>query len=90
MAGVPKQLYQKIEQLLDESQREQLKSVLADMWESEIAEVVELLGDDQRKVIFDLLDLETAAEVLEKVNEATRSDLFDILEDLFILRRQFM
>lgn len=81
MAEQSKQLYQKIKQLLDKSQRDELKIVFADMWESEIAEVVELLDDDEQKIVFDLLDLETAAEVLEKVNEATRSDLFEILED---------
>lgn len=79
-------LYPQIKELLAESRHDELKTLLAEMWESDIAEVVELVRDNSRKIIFDLLDIETAAEVLEKVNEATRSDLFDILEDIKLKR----
>jgi len=46
---------------------------------SDIAEVVELLDNEQRHIIFDVLDKPTAAEVLEKVDEATRGTLFELL-----------
>lgn len=48
---------------------------------SDIAEVVELLEEDERKAVFEILDTHTAAEVLEKVSEATRAELFALLED---------
>ena len=70
-----------IEKYLSNKALSQLSDVLDKMRHSQIAEVVELLNNDNRRTIFDLLDNETAAEVLERVNEATRSELFDILKD---------
>ncbi|MHC4394452.1 MAG: magnesium transporter [Planctomycetota bacterium] len=58
-----------------------LTQLLNEHRSSDIAEVVELLDNDQRRLIFDILDKPISADVLEKVDEATRSELFDILED---------
>ena len=46
---------------------------------SDIAEVVELLDNEQRRTILDVLDKPISAEVLEKVDQATRSELFEII-----------
>ena len=48
---------------------------------SDIAEIVELFDPEERRLIFDALGKHDAAEVLEKVNEATRAELFDLFED---------
>jgi magnesium transporter len=72
-------LLQKIENLLETQNRPDLEKLLKEQRESDIAEVVELLDYDQRRIIFDALDKPTAAEVLEKVDEATRGQLFELL-----------
>jgi len=72
-------LLQQTEILLEAGDKTHLQRLLGDQRSSDIAEVVELLDDEQRRIIFDLLDKPTAAEVLEKVDEATRSSLFELL-----------
>jgi magnesium transporter len=72
-------LLQQIEILFEANNREELEKLLKEQRDSDIAEVVELLDNEQRRIIFDVLDKPTAAEVLEKVDEATRSTLFEIL-----------
>ncbi|MGB2809911.1 MAG: magnesium transporter [Sedimentisphaerales bacterium] len=72
-------LLQQIEFLLDTDDTQALTQLLKDKRKSDISEVVELLGNEQRRIIFDVLDKPTAAEVLEKVDEATRGQLFEML-----------
>jgi len=72
-------LLQQIEFLLDTDDTQTLTQLLKDKRKSDISEVVELLDNEQRRIIFDVLDKPTAAEVLEKVDEATRGQLFEML-----------
>ena len=72
-------LLQQIEFLLDSKDIHALAELLKDKRKSDISEVVELLDNEQRRIIFDVLDKPTAAEVLEKVDEATRGQLFELL-----------
>ncbi len=81
MAEEPKQLFEQVEELLSSDNRGRLGAMLSEQRSSDIAEIVELLDDSDRRVIFDLLDKSVAAEVLEKVDEATRSDLFELLKE---------
>lgn len=81
MAEEQKQLFQQVEELLETGNREVLSCILADQRSSDISEVIEILDNDQRRVIFDLLEKSISAEILEKVDEATRSELFDIFEE---------
>ncbi|MBN1362490.1 MAG: magnesium transporter [Sedimentisphaerales bacterium] len=73
------QLLREIEPLLEAENKPLLHELLYDWRPSDIAEVVELVDDEQRRLIFDVLETPVAAEVLEKVNEATRECLFDLL-----------
>ena len=75
------QLVQQIRFLLEINDKPALKKLLADQRSSDIAEVVELLDNEQNRIVFDVLDEPTAAEILEKVEEATRAELFDVLKD---------
>lgn len=86
MADVQEQLLREIEPLLESENRDTLRELLYDWRTSDIAEIVELVEDDWRRLIFDVLDTPVAAEVLEKVNEATRARLFEVLEDQEIHR----
>jgi magnesium transporter len=76
-----KQLLQQIEILLETGQPEALARLLDERRSSDIAEVVELLDNEQRRTIFNVLDKPISAEVLEKVDEATRNELFELLEE---------
>jgi len=73
-------LLQQIEFLLEIGDASTLKKSLSKHRSSDIAEVLELLDNEQRRTIFDVLDKPTSAEVLEKVDEATRAELFELLE----------
>jgi magnesium transporter len=67
--------------LIEFGDREALRKLLSDQRSSDIAEVVELVDNEQRRAIFDAMDKSTSAEVLEKVDEATRAELFELLKD---------
>ncbi len=81
MADEQRQLVQQIERLIDSEDKSALRELLGDQRSSDIAEVVELVDNEQRRAIFDAMDEPTSAEVLEKVDEATRAELFELLED---------
>ena len=81
MAKERNELVHKIEQLLQSRDSSAMGAFLGGLRNSDIAEVVELMDNDDRRLIFDALDKPTSAEVLEKVDEATRSELFELLED---------
>lgn len=80
MAEEQEQLLQKIQSLLEAQDKASLRTALDEYRSSEIAEVVEIIDDEDRRLIFDALDRETSAEVLEKVSEATRAQLFELLK----------
>ncbi|MGD2094634.1 MAG: magnesium transporter [Phycisphaerales bacterium] len=67
--------------LIEFGDREALRELLSDQRSSDIAEVVELVDNEQKRAIFDAMDKSTSAEVLEKVDEATRAELFELLKD---------
>jgi magnesium transporter len=81
MPNEQKQLLEKIESLLETEDRDVLGRLLNEQRSSDLAEIVQLIDNPERRLIFDVLDKPISAEVLEKVDEATRGELFEILED---------
>ena len=81
MADEQKQLVQQIERLLESGDMPALGELLNDQRSSDIAEIVELVDNEERRAIFDVMDKSISAEVLEKVDEATRAELLELLED---------
>jgi len=79
MRDEQKQLLQQIGILLEANESQALGRLLNEQRPSDIAEVAELLDNEQRRVIFNVLDKLISAEVLEKVDQATRSELFEII-----------
>ncbi len=76
-------IYEEIIGLLEDNNLKALGAFLDLQRASDIAEAVEMLDNNQKRAVFDAMeDKELAAEVLEKVDEATRAELFDeVLED---------
>lgn len=74
-----KQLLEKIEELIESQNHQELKELLNMSRSSDLAEVVEVLDEIARQILFDLLDPKEAGEVLEKIDEATRSE---VVEDM--------
>ena len=72
-------LLQQIEISLESNDTTALVQLLRDKRSSNIAEVVELLDNEHRRILFDVLDKSLSSEVLEKVDEATRGQLFELL-----------
>ena len=79
MADEQKQLVEQIERLLESDDIPALRELLSSQRSSDIAEIIELVDNEQRHAIFDIMDKPISAEVLEKVDEATRAELFDLL-----------
>jgi magnesium transporter len=76
-----KQLLQQIVLLLESGYKSGLTELLRDQRSSDLAEVVELVDNEQKRSIFDAMEKPTSAEVLEKVDEATRAELFELLSN---------
>jgi len=74
-------LLQQVELLLEEENKDALRKLLAEQRSSDIAEIVQLFDNEQRRIIFDVLEKPTAAEVIEKVDEAVRAELYELLDD---------
>ena len=66
MADEQKELLQQIELLLESEDMSALGELLGDQRSSDIAEVVELVDNDRRRDIFDVMDDPMSAEVLER------------------------
>ena len=81
MSDEQKQLVHQIEPFLESEDKSALTELLSNQRSSDIAEVVEFVDNEQRRIIFDVIDKPTSAEVLEKVDEATRAELFELLKD---------
>ncbi|OHB85332.1 MAG: magnesium transporter, partial [Planctomycetes bacterium RBG_19FT_COMBO_48_8] len=81
MVDEQKQLVQQIERLLESGDIRALGELLNDQRSSDIAEIVELVDNEERRAIFDVMDKSMSAEVFEKVDEATRAELFELLKD---------
>lgn len=81
MPDEQKKLVDEIVALLERREISSLKRLLANERSSDIAEVVELVDNEEKRIIFDVLDKPVSAEVLEKVEEATRAELFEILNE---------
>jgi magnesium transporter len=81
VADEQKKLVEQIEQLLESGNIPALHELLSSQRSSDIAEIIELVDNEQRRAIFDVMDKSISAEVLEKVDEATRAELFDLLGD---------
>jgi magnesium transporter len=81
MADEQKQLVEQIERLLESGDTQALRELLNDQRSSDMAEIVELVDNEERRAILDVMDKSMSAEVLEKVDEATRAELFELLKD---------
>jgi magnesium transporter len=81
MADEQKQLVRQVEPLLESENLAALGEVLREQRASDIAEVVELVDNEQRRLIFNVLEKTASAEVLGKVDEATRAELFKLLQE---------
>ena len=81
MVDEQRQLLQQIEALLEAADHSTLGQLLSEQRSSDIAELVELIDNEQRRTVFDVLDKPASAEVLEKVHEATRAELFELLRE---------
>ena len=76
-----KLLFAQIKPILEVKEKADLELMLKEERSSVIAEVVELLDPEDQRLVFDCVDREKGAEVLEKVEEATRDKLFDLFTD---------
>ena len=71
-----------IENMIESNSVEEIAGALSDLHPADIAEVINNLGKKEKRKIFYLLDVETAAEVIVKVDDISRRQiLYDISRD---------
>ncbi len=76
-----KLVLEEVKPLFESEDTAGLRAFLKDKRSSDIAEIVPLLNDEQRMVLFNVLDKHAAAEVLAKTEEATRAAVFELLSE---------
>jgi magnesium transporter len=81
MGEEQKQTLQNIEPLLENRDNNALQEALKSEHSGDIAEIVEIVNPDYKLQIFNALPNKTAAEVLEKIDPATRTEVFDQLSE---------
>lgn len=72
---------QRVEALLESDDRAGLRVFLRDQHPADIADLLELLDDEQRVIVFDLLREDVAAEVLDETHTEVTRDLVDAIAD---------
>lgn len=68
-----------IMEVIDKQDTTQLKKILADMHPADIAELCDTLDADDARIVYRLLDNETAADVLIEMDEDNRKKILDNL-----------
>jgi magnesium transporter len=76
---VDEQLLNDISDLIESKSFVLLKNILADIYPSDIAQIINYLEDEQGLELFNILDDETAPEVLLELNDHQRDFILDAL-----------
>lgn len=79
MKELNEQNLERLEELIELKDKEQVMSLITDMHPADIAEVVSDLDAEQALFIMLLLDDETAADVLVELDEDERADLLELM-----------
>lgn len=74
-----KTLSEKVHELLENTQEQELKELINDQYPQDIAPVLEHLKDEERIFCFSLLELETASTVLTELSSETQMKLLKTL-----------
>ena len=82
-----KEELEKVEQLIEQKDSEQLKDLLAGLHPADIAELCNELDAEEARFIYLLLDNETAADVLIEMDEDARKEFLEILPSETIAKR---
>jgi magnesium transporter len=69
-----------IRSLLEQNQVDFIRNILADLHPADISDLLEHLGADERKTIFDILPPEIAGEVLAELEEVPTEDLLEEMD----------
>ncbi|MBO4870868.1 MAG: magnesium transporter [Muribaculaceae bacterium] len=87
MKEFTKEYIEKLNQLIESKDSEQLLELIADMHPADIAEIVSDLDAEEALFIMQLLDDETAADVLVELDEDERADLLELMSNEEIARQ---
>lgn len=79
MKELNEQHIERLEELIEQKDREQVMQLIADLHPADIAEIVSDLDAEQALFIMLLLDDETAADVLVELDEDERADLLELM-----------
>ena len=87
MKEFTKEYIEKLNQLIESKDSEQLLELIADMHPADIAEIVSDLDAEEALFLMQLLDDETAADVLVELDEDERADLLELMPNEEIARQ---
>ncbi len=77
----------KLRELIEQKDSEQLKALLSDLHPADIAELCDELDSEEARFIYLLLDNETAADVLIEMDEDARNEFLELLPSETIAKR---
>ncbi len=77
----------KLRELIEQKDSEQLKALLSDLHPADIAELCDELDTEEARFIYLLLDNETAADVLIEMDEDARNEFLELLPSETIAKR---
>ncbi len=78
--GLVPENVKKIEEALDDGRVKEIRSLLSPLHVADIADLIESLSDDQRRVLMGAIDHDVIPEVLSYLDETVRESLLDALE----------
>lgn len=87
MKEFTKEYIERLNELIDQKDSEQVLSMIADLHPADIAEMVSDLDAEEALFIMQLLDDETAADVLVELDEDERADLLELMPNEEIARQ---
>jgi len=71
---------QDIRQLVSMDARFTLMNILLDLHPTDIAEILDYLGDDERAYLFSVLDPDLASEVIPELDASSREEILETLK----------
>lgn len=71
----------KIEKLIDKHKTAKIQHFLVDVHPADIADILDQLPPEKAAIVFDLLTIETASEVLDETGSLVRQELLDTVDE---------
>ncbi len=77
-----KEIVENISYLADAKDNAMIRNMIVDLRPADLAEILYHLSDDHRTHIFDLLDAETASDVISEMDDVSRDEILEDIDEI--------